>query len=260
MRIISQSISLALVSISLLLSGCSEDSVPAKPVELTFPIEDTSVVTEIHNFALYPWNTNGETHGGIDIVPLYLDLAGTSTMRKVSVIAPADGEVVYYDTALSGAGLKSYFLILQLDTYWHLILNFEPQSADVATNTEQDNSIAVSVGQSVKRGDKIADLVISNVEADRYPHLHFSVFYKDPADTWADLLAANFLVADGSIASPMILDTDLSTPTTFYCPYDYFLGEGKTVLDRAPKLDMMGNTCSCACSYGSTNGDCGVCP
>lgn len=260
MHIISQTIALALITISFIMAGCAEDSVPAKPVELTFPVEDTSVVTEIHNFALYPWSSSGETHGGIDIVPLYLDLAGTSTMRKVSVIAPADGEVVYYDTAPSGAMLTSYFLILRLDSYWHLILNFEPQSDDVATNIEQENSIAVTVGQSVKRGDKIGDLVISKVMADRYPHLHFSVFYKTRTDTWSDLLASNFLVSDGSFASPMILDTDLSTPTTFYCPYDYFLSEGQTLLDRTPKLDMLGNTCSCACSYGSTNGDCGVCP
>ncbi len=52
MRIISQTIALVLITISLIMFVCAEDEQPvtATPIELTFPSEDPTVVTEIHNF------------------------------------------------------------------------------------------------------------------------------------------------------------------------------------------------------------------
>lgn len=232
---------------------------PAQPVALTFPFADPSAVTEIHNFALHPWSTDGERHSGMDIVPPYLDLAGTSGMRKYTIVAPADGTVSEYVEDLSGAGYASYVVILKLDSFWHLMLVFEPQSSDAATNAEQHASFSVQVGQTVQRGDVIGDLVVSRVEGGSYPHLHFGVFYKDPLESW-DQVWKTLRVHDGSTPSPEILGERLGIPTTFFCPYDYLMDAGRAVLDAVPKLDQLGNACSCACSYGSSGGDCGSCP
>lgn len=232
---------------------------PAQPIELTFPFADPSVVTEIHNYALHPWNTDGERHTGMDLVPPYLDLAGTSGMRKYTIVAPADGTIQDYVEDLSGAGFTSYAVILKLDSFWHLMMVIEPQSEDKATNAEQQASIAVQIGQTVQRGDVIGDLVVSRVDEKHYPHLHFGVFYKDPLESYDDVYKT-LRVHDGSTPSPGILDTQLGIPSTFFCPYDYLAAAGQAVVDNVPKLDMLGNACSCACSYGSSGGDCGSCP
>ena len=259
MRLVAR-IACATVLMSLSTLGCGGGPrTPPPSVELTFPFADPGVVTEIHNFALHPWSDDGETHSGMDIVPLYLDLAGTDGMRRVSIVAPADATVVDYVEDTSGAGLTSYVYILEINTYWHLFMNFEPQSEDAGTNAEQKASFDVAVGQTVSRGDKIGDLVVSKVHPEHYPHLHFGVFYKDPTETWDDVFG-NLRVHDGSQASPQILDANLSQLSVFYCPYNYLRMEGKVVVDGLPKLDMLGNPCSCACSYGSTEGSCGSCP
>jgi murein DD-endopeptidase MepM/ murein hydrolase activator NlpD len=258
MRLVSRmGLAVALASLGTL--GCGGSDEPAMPVELTFPFADPGLVVEIHNFGLHPWSVSGETHGGIDIVPPYLDLMGTSGMRKVPIVAPADGTIVDYVEDTSGAGLKSYVVLFRINTYWHLLMNFEPQSADAGTNAEQAASFTVTVGQAVSRGEKIGDLVVSMVEPDRYPHLHFGVFYKDPTESWDEVFDA-LRAHDGSAPSPRILDTNLALPSTFYCPYDHLLGAGQAVVDAVPKLDLHGNACSCACSYGSSNGSCGRCP
>lgn len=256
---------IAIFAMLLVYIGCTEDKEPAQPtdtatpVELTFPFQDPDVVYEVHNFALHPWSASGETHTGIDIVPEYLDLVGTDGLRKITIVAPADGTIAMSAADTSGAGLDSFALIMQIDTFWHLLMVFEPQSADDGTNETQAASFDVVEGQDVKRGDKIGDLVIAKVEPERYPHLHFGVFYKDPAEPWENVFAS-LRVSDGSADSPMILDEDLGVPTTFYCPYDYLLSEGKAILDGVPNLDVLGNECSCVCSYGSSAGDCGRCP
>jgi murein DD-endopeptidase MepM/ murein hydrolase activator NlpD len=195
----------------------------------------------------------------MDIVPPYLDLAGTSGMRKYTIVAPADGTIQNYVEDLSGAGLMSYVVILKLDSFWHLMMVFEPQSEDAATNAEQHASFSVQVGQTVQRGDVIGDLVVSRVAEESYPHLHFGVFYKDPLESYDDVYAT-LRVHDGATASPEILGTRLGIPSTFFCPYDYLTDAGRAVLDGVPKLDILGNACSCACSYGSSGGDCGSCP
>jgi hypothetical protein len=248
----------ALASLGTLGCGGGQGT-PPQTVDLAFPFPNPGALMEIHNFALHPWSVDGETHSGMDIVPLYLDLAGTDDMRKVPIVAPADATVVEYVEDTSGAGLTSYVVILKINTYWHLFMNFEPQSADAGTNAEQTVSFDVSVGQTVNRGDKIGDLVVSKVHPDHYPHLHFGVFYKDPTETWDDVFDS-LRVHDGSAPSPEILDASLSQLSVFYCPYDYLESAGKTVVDGLPKLDMLGNECSCACSYSSSEGDCGRCP
>lgn len=257
-------IGLAVVLVALLAAGCSDDQEPVEPepipesTELVFPFADPSVVVEVHNFALHPWSDSGETHSGIDLVPTYRDLAGTNDTRTVAIVAPAGGTIAMFDEGSSGAGLQSFVVVIQVDTYWHLLLVFEPQSEDAGTNAAQQASFEVAAGDTVSTGQKIADLVISKVASERYPHLHFGVFYKDPNEPWDDVYAT-LRVSDGATASPPIANENLGTLTTFYCPYDYFLAAGQAVVDALPRLDLAGNECSCACSYGSFEGNCGVC-
>ena len=248
-----------------LVAGCSEDDetvepeVSPEPVELTFPFANPASLIEIHNFALYPWNDDGEVHGGVDLVPAYADLEGTDGMRKIEIVAPADGTIARYDEGQSGAGKQSFVVVLAINTYWHVLMVFEPQSSETATNDEQRASFDVVQGQAVTRGQKIGDLVVSQVAEGSYPHVHVGVFYKNPAQTWEDLYTTLPNVSEGG-AAPPILEQDLGGPTFYYCPYDYLLPAGQAALDAVPKYDMNGFECSCACSYGSVEGDCGDCP
>lgn len=249
--------------------------------DLTFPFEDETLIGEgSHCYGLTNWNAplNTEIHSGIDLAARYGDLA-VDEARHVRIVAPAAGTGLYVYEMPSGKGADSILVLIQMNDFWYLPLTFEPQSMDAATSALQRESMAVDLSgldcstgcyfsRQIAKGEWIGDLIVRNVMEDAYPHIHYSLLYKSPAQTLEDAFANNLEIArnqgtgmpptsgPGSPVSPMEL---AGTPTTFYCPYEYSSAAAKTIMDTMVMRSLNG-ICSCACAYNSVDGNCGVCP
>lgn len=255
---------------------------PVVSTDLAFPFQDETLLSdESHCYGLTNWNPplNTETHSGIDLAARYDDIAVDET-RRVPIIAPAAGTGYYVYEMESGHGAASILILLQMNNYWFIGLTFEPQSTDAETNSVQRASFAVDLsGQDcttgcyfpiqVSKGEWIGDLIVRNVMADAYPHIHYSLLYKSPSQTLEQAFADNINIVRnqgtgrpptsgaGSPVTPVELT---GTPTTFYCPYEYSSGAAKAIMDGMVKLSIGGSACSCVCAYNSVDGNCGVCP
>lgn len=247
------------------IASCSSSSVNP---ELAFIFQDTTDISEIHCYHLHPWSDTGEIHSGIDISPKYSDLIGTNTIKTSAVIAPSDGVVERILEHESGAGAKMYSVVIKINDYWRVIMSFEPQSIDAEVVALQAESILVSEGSSVKKGQKIADLVYGRLITDHYPHIHFSVLYIKPGDS-LDAITANIdnVPRNNGIPTPPPRTgasspwepSDLGLDSHFFCPYLYFSDAAQAILDSVPRYSVTGALCSCMCAYNSANGDCGDC-
>jgi hypothetical protein len=271
---------LLLIAFVIACTSSSNQPATATATNLEFPYQDASLLgDESHCYGIFPWNTAGtETHGGIDLAARHHDLAPGDT-REVSVVAPAAGTIYFVYEMLSGLGAESLLVLLKMNDYWFLRCTFEPQSLDADTNTAQRNGLAVSLSGldctsgcyfnvPVNKGDWIGNLIVRNVMPGAYPHVHYALLYKSPGQTLEDALVNNLAIVrnmgtgmppTSGPGSP-ITPTDLGTPSTFYCPYEYSSAAAKTIMDGMIKLSNIG-PCSCVCAYNSAPpGDCGVCP
>jgi len=263
-------------------ANSSDQPVFFAATDLAFPYQDASLLgDESHCYGIFPWNPplNTEIHAGIDLAARYKDLAADET-RKVPIVAPVAGKGYYVYEMPSGKGAASILVLLQMNDYWFLAFTFEPQSMDAATNTMQRTNLTVDLTGldctsslchfpvKVSKGDLIGNLIVRNVMAEAYPHIHYGLLYKSPGQTLENALANNIAIArnEGSNLPPRsglgspVTPVELSgTPTTFYCPYEYSSGAAKTIMDGMTKRSNT-TTCSCVCAYNSTGGNCGVCP
>ncbi|KUG22127.1 hypothetical protein ASZ90_008097 [hydrocarbon metagenome] len=274
---------IAILLLMVLAISCSKkDDAPAIPTDLAFPYQDeTQLGDESHCYGLTNWNPpdNTETHSGIDLAARYSDLA-MDEARNVPIVAPAAATGFHIYDMTSGMGGASILLLLQMNDYWYIAINFEPQSTDAVTNALQRSNSLVDLSGTdcsagcyfntpVSKGDWIGDLIVRNVMTGAYPHIHYSLLYKSPSQTLEDAFANNLLIARnqgtnlpptsgaGSPVTPIEL---VGTPTTFYCPYEYSSSAAKAIMDGMIKLSISGSACSCVCAYNSDEGDCGVCP
>jgi murein DD-endopeptidase MepM/ murein hydrolase activator NlpD len=235
------------------------------PSGLGFPYRDAGAASALYCFALNPWAANGEIHNGIDVVAAHD--GSQSTMTTVAVVTPAGGRVEWVVTSTSGAGLASVLVVLRINDFWFATLTIEPQSASTATNDEQMNRIHVAPGQTVRAGDLLAELVVWNIAAGSYPHVHIGLLYKSPSETLEAVRdrILGVAISTGSGQPPTSGPgspwdpADLGIPTTFFCPYEYSSPEAKADYDRLPKFAANGDPCRCPCAYGSAGGDCGAC-
>lgn len=273
---------IAVVFLIALVMNCgTKDDITYPATDLAFPFEDATLIgDESHCYGLTDWNAEKtETHSGIDLAARYKDLV-VDEARHVRIVAPAAGIGLHVYEILSGMGADSILVLIQMNDYWFLPMNFEPQSTDAVTNTLQRASMAVDLSgmnctggcyfpMQIAKGQWIGDLIVRNVMSNAYPHIHYSLLYKSPDQTLEDVFANNLEIArnqgtgmpptsgPGSPVSP----TELAgTPTTFYCPYEYSSAAAKTIMDNTVMLSVGGDVCSCACAYNSVAGDCGVCP
>jgi hypothetical protein len=235
---------------------------------LSFPYQNAQDVVRSYCFGLQPWDTQGlnEIHGGIDLVPPYDP--PPAGIERYPIAAPADSVVAWIVEGTSGHELTTIPVILQLNDYWYVISNFEPQTASTTVLDEQRASITVEEGQALERGDLLGDLLVGDVQEGAYPHVHFAFFYLNPNDT-LEYVAENHLNiprSDGTNLPPSTGSgspwnpRDLGIPTTLFCPYVYSTSEAQAIYDALPKKAANGDDCACVCAYGSENGDCGVCP
>ena len=233
---------------------------------LDFPVKNFDDVDKYYCFALFPWDEEEkETHGGIDIA-VWDDSPGV--IKKVPLVAATPATVEWIVEGDTGAGVKSIVVILKMNEYWCMAYIFEPQTEDEEAFNEQRTSIYVNEGDRVARGQVIGDLIVKDPIATHYPHLHFSFFYKNPADTLEDLFndPLRIRVSDGTDLAPLTgpgspwQPFDLGKETTFYCPYEYSTETAKDFYDSRDRMAADGSVCSCICAYDSVERNCGVCP
>lgn len=259
---------IVIVAVMFVLGGCADDEGTGVEPGLALPYASTNVLIELHCYGLHPWSPAGERHGGIDLKPPYLDLAGTPDMRKVEVVAPAAGVIDWIVKGESGADAETWVVIIEMNSYWYAVLVIEPQSDDDAILAEQEASIDVQEGQRVSKGERIGDLVVGKVLENSYPHVHFSFLYKSPEDSIEALFHDPDLIvrSDGTALPPTIGPgspwdpRNLGAASTFFCPYVYSVPEARQAMDSVPRYSVRGNLCGCVCAYDSQDGDCGVCP
>jgi len=247
--------------------GCTPSGSGGAGEGLDFPVQNVTDLNRFYCFGLQPWDTagNNEIHGGIDLVSP--ENADPGVISRVPIVAPAAARVERIIESVSGAEVATLVVVLKMNDYWYIVLNFEPQTTSASIFQQQRDSIFVTEGQNVARGQVIGELVINSVKPGSYPHLHFGFFYKNPEDTLEDIYA-NYLSirrSNGMDLAPLTgpgspwQPTDLDIETTFYCPYEYSSTAAKTSYDRLPRMAADGSECNCICAYGSTNGDCGNC-
>jgi len=253
---------------SVIASYAVAGSKPAKIKEgLDFPVGDVADLEKFYCFGLRPWDNvgNDEIHGGIDLVATYSP--SSTLIGRVPIIAPADARVERIIESVSGAGVNTLVVVLEINKYWYIVCNFEPQTTDPAIFEEQRRSVVVHEKQRVKRGEFIGELVLGSVNPGSYPHLHFAFFYKHPDDT-LDYIYENYLQmqrSDGTDLAPTTgpgspwKPRDLEMETTFYCPYEYSTPQAKAAYDSLPRIDANQAICNCICAYGSSERDCGIC-
>jgi hypothetical protein len=235
-----------------------------EPTGLVLPYENLAELVEARCYGVDPWDdVTKEIHGGIDLIPRHTDL-GPGQTRKVGLVAPASG-TIYDVRELAKTGKADAFMVtVKVNDYWFVGMVLEPQNLDPSIADEQRRSIAVQTGDVVGRGDRIGELVVTNVH---YPHVHFMIYYKDPNQTYEELLANYILLprnqgdnlpptsGPGSPWAP----ENLEIPSMLYCPYVYSEWSSKTRMDQILKQSHDSTVCRCICAYGSKNADCGVC-
>ena len=236
-----------------------------EPAGLVLPYENVSELVEARCYGVDPWDdVTREVHGGIDLIPRHTDL-GPGQTRKVGLVAPASGTISDV-RELSKAGKADAFMVtVKVNDYWFVGMVLEPQNLDPSIADEQRRSVAVRAGDTVRRGERIGDLVVTNVH---YPHVHFMIYYKNPQQTYEDLLANYILLPrnQGDSLPPTAgpgspwAPEDLGTPSTLYCPYVYSVRSSRLRMDQILKQSYDGTVCRCICAYGSANADCGACP
>ena len=234
------------------------------PAGLRLPYASLSELVETRCYGVDPWDeVTKEVHGGIDLIPRHTDL-GSGETRRVALVAPASG-AIHDVRELAKPGKATAFMItVKVNDYWFVGMVLEPQNLDPSIADEQRRSISVQAGQAVRRGDRLGELVVSNVH---YPHVHFMIYYKHPDQTYEDLIASYLLLPrnqDDNLpptsgrGSPWAPE-DLRIPSTLFCPYVYSEPASKSRMDEVLKQSHDGSVCTCICAYGSRNADCGVC-
>jgi murein DD-endopeptidase MepM/ murein hydrolase activator NlpD len=235
------------------------------PGQLAFPFRDPAAASELHGFGLDPWSADGEVHGGIDVAAAR---SGSQPTRKdVAIVAPAPGRVEWVVEGTTGAGLFSILVLLRLNDLWFVTLTIEPQSAAPATVAAQRAAVRVTPGDRVAGGATIADLVVWNVAAGSYPHVHFGLLYKNPAETLEHVRdhVLEVAISDGTGLPPAqgpgspLDPRDLGIETTFFCPYAFSGAAARAAYEALPAFAVDGGLCACPCAYGSKAGDCGRC-
>lgn len=229
-------------------------------------------INELQSFGIQPWGVDEEEHFGIDIIPLYqsADYQEGHPPKRVKVVAPADGTIrliAALDSPEDEApGNKDIAIIIEMNSYWSIILNFEPKSSPGKPVQEQIRSIGVQAGQEVKKGDNIGYLVVGE-GIGGYPHVHYALMYKHPSVAYWSILQDIVPVPNldpeilgvprtgpGSPWEPEELILPAGAEAAFFCPYEFSSDRAKHIFENIidntqyPCGPILGK-CSCICIY-----------
>lgn len=145
------------VLVSMIIFSCGGSS--SSNDGLQFIYSNTEDISETKCYHLHPWSSEGEIHLGIDISPKYNHLIGTNDVKMTEVVAPTSGIIEEFIVHESGAGAKMFSLAIKINEYWRIIMSFEPQTLDTDILEQQENNFFVSKGDTVTKGQVIANLV-----------------------------------------------------------------------------------------------------
>lgn len=139
---------------------------------LAFPFTTPADITRISAFGIPNWSGT-EPHNGTDLI---IDGA----LDRTEIISPTDGTVRAIQVSENPFSVPVGQLLLQVEievnAAWVVNLVFEPSTVDAGVKAAQQAAIDVVVGQEVRLGDRIGDLLVGTLG---YPHLHYMVLMND---------------------------------------------------------------------------------
>lgn len=240
-------------------AAIDESLLPANPARLSvlgrgleFPFRDNKAIADVRSYGIRPWGSE-PVHNGIDLI---VDNSGVrqEVGDKVTVLSSAAGTVIgIVDMGEFGSKL----VVVEVKPGLFVTYTFEPQTRLLQLQELQSASIDVIVGQRVRKGQKLGDLVVGeglnggSPFGSGNPHIDtrlllFDPATVDPADPLADLLTRD------------ISHNDVNSLPTFLCPYDYSSVSSKTTYERVlEKLDPAVQ-CTCPCRFPYNAAACGV--
>lgn len=231
---------------------------PANPARLdvlgkglAFPFRQQRVIRDIRSYGIRPWGFE-PVHNGIDLI---VDNTGASLQvgDKVPILSSVDGKV---GGVVDHGGNGSILVGIEVNAGLYVTVTFEPQTADPSLRALQAASIDVVVGQSVRQGQKIGDLVVGEGEGGSpfgsgNPHIDTRLVLFDPAtvdphDPFADLITRD------------ISHNDVNNLPTFLCPFDYSAAQAKKAYEEVLATFNPATQCTCACRFPYNAAECGA--
>lgn len=150
--------------------GSSYDEYPFE--SLDFPFANPGNIERMAAFGIPNWSGT-QPHNGIDLV-IYEWLSGAR------IISPANGTIDAIEISENPYSHPVNQLILTIRIYinseWTVSLVIEPGTSDDFTKTAQRGAVMVAEGDTVVRGQAIADLLVGE---HGYPHLHYMILRSD---------------------------------------------------------------------------------
>lgn len=151
---------------------------------LTFPFTTPDDIVRMAAFGIPGWS-GSEPHNGTDLI---IDGA----LDRTEIVSPTNGTIRAIHVSENPFSVPVGQLLLQIEievnATWAVNLVFEPSTVDPALKADQEAALAVSVGQEVRAGERIGDLLVGTLG---YPHLHYMVLMSDePVCAYAHSSAA----------------------------------------------------------------------
>ena len=232
-------------------------SLPANPSRLAilasgigFPFTESGKIREIRAYGIAPWG--GEpVHNGIDII---VDNTGESLNvgDRIQVVSPVDGTVsavLHLENPHNPETSQWILVVIEVNSSLWVTLSFEPQTANPDLNLTQSESISVSAGQLIKKGEEIGYLVVGEGGGglgSGNPHIDLRLVLKGPSTIISDLLETG--------AS----HNDIANLPTFLCPYDYSSNHAKALHEEVLVKADPDTQCHCPCRFPYNEEECGT--
>lgn len=141
---------------------------------LEFPISNPSDIQRMAAFNIPNWSGT-EPHNGIDLI-IYESLGSSR------ILSPSNGTVDSIDISENPYSHPANQLILTINVFvnseWTVALVIEPGTSSDWLETAQRNAVMVQEGDTVYRGQPVADLLVGE---HGYPHLHYMVLQNNQA-------------------------------------------------------------------------------
>lgn len=236
-----------------------ESLLPANPARLPvlgrgleFPFRDIKAITDIRSYGIRPWGFE-PVHNGIDLI---VDNTGVQHQvgDTVAVLSSVDGTVkAIIDMDDFGATL----VIIEINPSLYVTYNFEPQTQILQLQELQAASIDVIVGQPVRKGQKLGDLVVGeglnggSPFGSGNPHIDTRLLLFDPATVDPDDPVGDLITSE-------ISHNDVGNLPTFLCPYDYSSVRSKSIYEKVLEKFDPAVQCTCPCRFPYNAAECGV--
>ena len=151
----------------------------------------------------------------------------------------------------------SKLVVVEVNPGLYVTYTFEPQTQILQLQELQAASIDVVVGQQVRKGQKLGDLVVGEgLSGDSpfgsgNPHIDTRLLLFDPATVNPTDPLGDLLTMDMS-------HNDVNSLPTFLCPYDYSSVRSKTIYEKVLEKFDPAVQCTCPCRFPYNAAECGV--